>query len=42
MTSLGWITMVVICGFVWGGFGWFITWAIGAERRKSRGDGSSS
>lgn len=41
MTTTAWITMIVICGIVWGGFGFLLTRALrseGADRADVAGD----
>lgn len=39
MTTATWITMIVILGFVWGGFAVVLTRAVRKEGAKRRGDG---
>lgn len=34
MTSAAWITMAIVCGFVWGGLLLFVTVALRKERLK--------
>ena len=34
MTAATWITLVVICGFVWGGFAFFLSRAVKSESGK--------
>ena len=34
MSSAGWLTMLVVTGVVWGGFGWLLLTAVRKERRK--------
>ena len=43
MTTTAWVTMVLICGLVWGGFGLLLTRALRSEGRKiSDGEGRSA
>ena len=35
MTIAAWLTMLVVCGFVWGGFGTLLLIALKKERRKA-------
>jgi len=35
MTTATWITMVVVLGFVWGGFAWALRTAVKSESTKS-------
>ena len=42
MTTTAWLTMIVICGIVWGGFGLLLTRALRSEGQKGEqadGDG---
>jgi hypothetical protein len=34
MSASGWITMILIVGFVWGGFGLLLVMALRKERRR--------
>lgn len=34
METTGWITMIVIMGIVWGGFGYLLTTALRKESKK--------
>lgn len=38
MTTLGLVTMIGVCGFVWGGFALLLTRALRSERRSSGRD----
>jgi hypothetical protein len=42
MTAATWITMVVVMGFVWGGFLLVLATAIRKESGKARGRGDAS
>ena len=35
MTAATWITMLLVCGFVWGGFAWVLRLAIRKEAEKA-------
>lgn len=41
MTVTAWLTAIVICGFVWGGFVFLLAKAVRAERGKAESDRSS-
>ena len=42
MSIAGWVTMVLICGIVWGGFAFLLTLALKAEARKSDAESASA
>lgn len=39
MTSVAWMTLIAVCGFVWGGFLLLLARAIRREAAKARGEG---
>ena len=42
MTAATWITMIVIMGFIWGGFLFVLATAIRKEFGKDKGSGDAS
>ena len=38
MTGLAWATMILICGTVWGGFIFLLSYAFRREGKKVHGD----
>lgn len=39
MTTAAWLTMALVCGFVWGGLGLFVVIALRKERFKDPSPG---
>jgi len=37
VSAAGWLTLVLVCGFVWGGFLTLLGRALGRERHKREG-----
>lgn len=41
MTGAAWATLIVVCGFIWGGFLLLVAVALRKERRKPPGPGEA-
>jgi len=40
VSAAGWLTLAVVCGFVWGGFATLLLRALRRERHKRDGGGA--